>query len=172
MKKADIVIGACYSNGKGRIRKVLDIGPQYKYYDSAECEENLRYEIIHDGTKGNLCAGEMSNMSAQSFSSWAKERVEDYDSISFFPAIAYYDKDERGFSESSTSTGIGHSWRFYVKIPFIEDSFDTVDEAKDRAREMEAEGFQNVRVFALPRDERLRPDGDISSTYVDHRLII
>ena len=33
MKKSEIKIGHIYSNGKGRLRKVIDIGPQYKLYD-------------------------------------------------------------------------------------------------------------------------------------------
>ena len=34
MKKSEIKIGHIYSNGKGRLRKVVDIGPQYKFYAS------------------------------------------------------------------------------------------------------------------------------------------
>lgn len=30
MKKSEIAVGKSYSNGKGRIRKVVGIGPQYK----------------------------------------------------------------------------------------------------------------------------------------------
>lgn len=37
MKKSEVKIGGIYSNGKGRIRKVVDIGPQYKLYDEQEC---------------------------------------------------------------------------------------------------------------------------------------
>lgn len=44
MKKSEIKIGHIYSNGKGRLRKVIDIGPQYKLYDGQRCDENMRYE--------------------------------------------------------------------------------------------------------------------------------
>lgn len=75
MKKNEIQIGASYSNGKGRIRKVIDMGPQYKFYYGQECTENLRYEIVHDGTKKNRTAGEQSNMSVAAFAVWAKEKI-------------------------------------------------------------------------------------------------
>ena len=58
MKKSDIKIGHTYSNGKGRLRKVVDIGPQYKLYDGQGCDENMRYEIVRDGNKKNRTAGE------------------------------------------------------------------------------------------------------------------
>lgn len=45
MKKSEIKIGHIYSNGKGRLRKVIDIGPQYKLYDGQRCDENMRYEV-------------------------------------------------------------------------------------------------------------------------------
>ena len=75
MKKNEIQIGASYSNGKGRIRKVIDMGPQYKFYEGQESTENLRYEIIHDGTKKNRAAGEQSNITVASFAAWAKEKI-------------------------------------------------------------------------------------------------
>ena len=74
-KKSEVKIGGIYSNGKGRIRKVVDIGPQYKLYDEQECLENLRYEIVHDGSKNNRTAGEQGNMTVASFAAWAKERI-------------------------------------------------------------------------------------------------
>ena len=75
MRKSEIKIGGVYSNGKGRIRKVIGIGPQYKFYEGQECIENLRYEIVNDGSKKNLTAGEQCNMTVASFASWAKEQV-------------------------------------------------------------------------------------------------
>ena len=75
MKKCEVKIGGIYSNGKGRIRKVVDIGPQYKLYDEQECLENLRYEIVYDGSKNNRTAGEQGNMTVASFAAWAKERI-------------------------------------------------------------------------------------------------
>ncbi|WP_317399723.1 hypothetical protein [Anaerotruncus colihominis] len=75
MKKSEIKIGHIYSNGKGRLRKVVDIGPQYKFYASQESEENMRYEVINDGSKGNRTAGEQHNMTLASFASWCKDDV-------------------------------------------------------------------------------------------------
>lgn len=75
MKKSDIVIGQMYSNGKGRIRKVIDFGPQYKLYDAQECTEALRYEIVQDGSKKNRTAGQQSNMTISAFAAWAKEVI-------------------------------------------------------------------------------------------------
>lgn len=77
MKKTEIRIGGIYSNGKGRIRKVIDMGPQYTLYDGQECKDNLRYEIIHDGTKKNRTAGEQHNMTLAAFASWSKAEVKE-----------------------------------------------------------------------------------------------
>lgn len=75
MKKADIIIGGVYSNGAGRVRRIIDMGPQYKLYPGAASEENVRYEVVLDGSKRNSTAGKQANMSLQAFASWAKERA-------------------------------------------------------------------------------------------------
>ncbi len=75
MKKSEIMVGKKYSNGKGRIRQVLDFGPQYKLYEEQECTENLRYEVLNDGTKKNKTAGEQGNMTIMAFAAWAKEML-------------------------------------------------------------------------------------------------
>ena len=76
MKKSEIKIGHIYSNRKGRLRKVIDIGPQYRLDDGQGCDENMRYEVINDGSKKNRTAGEQHNMTLASFASWCKEEVE------------------------------------------------------------------------------------------------
>lgn len=76
MRKDQITVGKSYSNGKGRIRKVVDIGPQYKLYDEQESTECLRYEIIDDGSKKNRTAGQQGNMTISGFASWAKEMID------------------------------------------------------------------------------------------------
>lgn len=53
MKKSEIKIGHIYSNGKGRLRKV-----------------------INDVSKANRTAGEQHNMTLAAFASWCKEEVE------------------------------------------------------------------------------------------------
>lgn len=75
MKKSEIEIGKLYSNGRGRIRKVIDIGPQYKCYAGQENDECLRYEIVQDGTKKNRDTGKQCNMTLASFAAWAKEEA-------------------------------------------------------------------------------------------------
>ena len=75
MKKSEIRIGHTYSNGRGRERRVSDIGPQYKLYDAQESVENMRYEIIKDGSKENRTAGKQYNMTLAAFAAWAKEMV-------------------------------------------------------------------------------------------------
>lgn len=76
MKKSEIEIGKMYSNGRGRVRKVVDIGPKYKLYEGQESTENLRYEVVRDGTKKNRTAGEQHNMTLAAFAFCAKESVE------------------------------------------------------------------------------------------------
>lgn len=76
MKKAEIVKGGVYSNGKGRIRKVVAVGAEYVLYDGQAETDNLRYEVVHDESKKNRTAGEQGNITRTSFASWAKEKME------------------------------------------------------------------------------------------------
>ncbi|WP_442637776.1 hypothetical protein [Rossellomorea marisflavi] len=76
MRKSEITLGGVYSNGKGRVRKVVAEGAEYVLYDSQEETDNLRYEIIHDGSKNNRTAGQQGNITRSSFASWAKDKVE------------------------------------------------------------------------------------------------
>ena len=77
MKKSDIMIGLCYTNGKGRVRKVLDRTQdgKYKLYDGQMDTGCVLYEIVNDGSKNNLTAGKTGVMPAASFASWAKSEV-------------------------------------------------------------------------------------------------
>lgn len=77
MKKKEIMVGKTYTNGRGRERKVIGMGPEYKSYPSQESTENLQYEIVKDGSKTNWSAGQRANMTVASFASWAKEIVEE-----------------------------------------------------------------------------------------------
>ena len=78
MKKSDIIVGHIYSNGKGRVRMVVDVGPQYKAYDAQESRANLLYKIIYDWTKDNLSTGKKCPMTISAFATWAKEDVTDH----------------------------------------------------------------------------------------------
>lgn len=82
MRQKDIFVGGVYSNGNGRVRKVIGIGPEYKFYESAQSKLGVRYEVIRDGSKGNSTAGSQFNMSLPSFASWAKECIPSVDSRS------------------------------------------------------------------------------------------
>lgn len=71
MKKSDIVLGGMYSNGKGRTRKVIGMGPLFKLYPSQESINCLRYESV-----GGPKREDRGNMTIESFATWAKERIE------------------------------------------------------------------------------------------------
>ena len=77
MKKSDIMIGLCYTNGKGRVRKVLDRTQdgKYKLYDFQTETDCVLYEIVKDGSKNNFSAGKSGVMTATSFATWAKCEV-------------------------------------------------------------------------------------------------
>lgn len=76
MNARSIKIGGTYTDGKGRTRRVVDIGPQYVLYPGQLSTDNLQYEIVHDGTKKNRKAGERHNMTIVSFAAWSKSEVE------------------------------------------------------------------------------------------------
>lgn len=75
MKKSDIVVGGVYSNGKGRVRKVIAEGD---FRRNAVClydPDYVRYEIIADGLKGGSEIGKKIDMTRNAFARWAKERI-------------------------------------------------------------------------------------------------
>lgn len=76
MKKSEIKIGAVYSNGRGRERKVIDRG-DYPLYVGQRDHDCILYEIVKDGSKKNRSAGQRGHMTATSFANWAKEEVKD-----------------------------------------------------------------------------------------------
>lgn len=160
MNASFIEVGGCYSNGKGRIRKVLDIGPQYKYYANAHYEEGVCYMVLNDGTKKNRGKGEMGNTSMAAFCSWAKEKLDPMPVIPTQPFIAYLNKD---------GTGLTPGRKYGEDQPFLEEGFDTVQQALDRAESMKAEGFRHVKVFAVPLNVTL-PEL-IDWDFVNARLI-
>lgn len=78
MKKSEIVVGAVYTNGKGRFRLVLDTGPQYKLYDSQTETDCLCYRgaIVQ---KRDVKQEPKENSTRASFASWAKAAVSPVD---------------------------------------------------------------------------------------------
>lgn len=45
--------------------------PGYGLYKGQKCTDNLRYEIVKDGTKKNRAAGKQCNMTVAAFAAWA-----------------------------------------------------------------------------------------------------
>lgn len=76
MKKSEIKIGHIYSNGKGRLRKVIDIGPQYKLYDGQRCDENMRIRGHQRRKQGEQNCRRTAQHDLAAFASWCKEEVE------------------------------------------------------------------------------------------------
>ena len=79
MKKSEIKIGGIYTNGKGRVRRVLDRtnDGKYRLYDGQSETDCLLYSILNDGTKANRLCGTTGVMTVSSFASWAKEALKD-----------------------------------------------------------------------------------------------
>ena len=46
MKKAFLVKGRRYTDGKGSVREILDFGPQYVLYGGQIDGDNLQYKLI------------------------------------------------------------------------------------------------------------------------------
>jgi|APSaa5957512535_1039671.scaffolds.fasta_scaffold08074_4 hypothetical protein len=80
MRKADIVTGGIYGNGKGRYRLVLDEAPWYKLYSGVSDEDNVAYLAIRTKRvmgKESLVVqspGVMQVCTRASLASWAKEQ--------------------------------------------------------------------------------------------------
>ena len=72
MKKSEIEVGRTYTNGKGREHRVIARGPEYKFYAGCQSEDNVRYEIVKDGSKANRLAGTQANMTTSAFAAWAR----------------------------------------------------------------------------------------------------
>lgn len=81
MKKQEIFEGMFYTNGKGRIRKVLASDNHDAYFDL------IKYEVVADGTKENRSKGYITSITKGAFSRWAIQTISqnDIDKIlSFF----------------------------------------------------------------------------------------
>ena len=76
MKKSEIVVGGVYSNRKGGVRKVVDIG-DHPLYSGQSDRDDVLYEFVNDWTKNNRAAGLHGVRTRSSFALWAKERVYD-----------------------------------------------------------------------------------------------
>lgn len=78
MKKTDIVAGKTYHNGKiGRFygeRQVLELGPQFKLYDSQTETDCLRYVPVKGPDSSRR---PFKNSTRTSFAAWAQGVVGD-----------------------------------------------------------------------------------------------
>ena len=75
MKTREIVVGGVYSNGKGRVRKVIAEGDFRWNAASLYDPDYVRYEIIADGRKVGSEVGKKIDMTRNGFAKWAKERI-------------------------------------------------------------------------------------------------
>jgi len=73
MKKAEILAGRIYSDGKSGVRQVLAEGSAYKYNPSCEDEDCLRYRCLHSSVGMEI--GLESNMTRTAFAAWAKREI-------------------------------------------------------------------------------------------------
>lgn len=71
MKRAEIVVGGIYGNGKRSVRLVLGFQAQGLYHGVSDCD-NLRYKVLESRCKSEV--GETHTMTARSFASWAVSR--------------------------------------------------------------------------------------------------
>ena len=74
MKKSEIQPGKRYTDGKGSVREVLAVGPEYELYPSQEERDNLRYMVIAK-KRGPHPIGAERNCTRASFASWAKTEI-------------------------------------------------------------------------------------------------
>lgn len=73
MKKAEIGKGRFYSDGKLGLREVLDLGPQFKLYETVQDSDCLRYRCL--GSKAASEVGVASNSTRTAFAAWAKHEI-------------------------------------------------------------------------------------------------
>jgi hypothetical protein len=76
MKRDLIIPGKSYTDGKGGVRRVVDIGPQYKLYERQIATDCLRFKVVAK-KRGPLILGSEYNCTRLSFAAWAKEEVSD-----------------------------------------------------------------------------------------------
>jgi len=71
MTKDRIMAHKQYTDGKGNVREVLALGPQYRLYDGQAEDDNLRYKVLAK-RRGPYRLGEERNSTRASFAAWAK----------------------------------------------------------------------------------------------------
>lgn len=79
MKKAEIAAGKIFTDGKGRYRLVIALGPQFKLYDSQSETDCLQYRSAVVLKRKGVKAVAAENSTRASFAAWAKREVVDID---------------------------------------------------------------------------------------------
>lgn len=74
MKKTTIELGKCYTDGKGAIRKVIGMGPQFKSFLSQEDTDCVRYKLLAK-KRGPHAVNSENNTTRTAFAAWAKSEV-------------------------------------------------------------------------------------------------
>lgn len=74
MRKQQIRVGVQYTDGKGNVREVIAVGPEYVLYPGQQGDDNLRYVVVKRFTGPNR-AGDKRNCTRASFAAWAKGAV-------------------------------------------------------------------------------------------------
>jgi len=75
MSKNQIRLGCKYTDGKGNVRQVIAVVPQYTLYPTQQKDDNLRYKVLKK-FKGPNLVGDERNSTRASFAAWAKSEVE------------------------------------------------------------------------------------------------
>lgn len=74
MRKYQIRIGRRYTDGKGNVREVVGVGPQFTLYNGQAETDNLRYRLVRK-VRGPFTVGAERNSTRASFAAWAKGDV-------------------------------------------------------------------------------------------------
>ncbi len=77
MKKADILVGHKYTNGKAT-REIIAEGSQYQLYAGQNEKDCVRYRLLAKGRTGTgaTLVGDEYNTTRTAFASWAREEVQ------------------------------------------------------------------------------------------------
>lgn len=74
MKKSDIKVGKCYTDGKGNVREVVDEGPHCVLIERQTDTDCVRYRLIAKRLGPNRL-GDLCDTTRVSFARWAKREV-------------------------------------------------------------------------------------------------
>ena len=80
MRKQEIVKGGVYWDGAMGVRKILDMGPQYRQYSHRADRDCVQYQVLSDCKQGirksRFDESSIKTSARQSFATWAKQRLD------------------------------------------------------------------------------------------------